>query len=108
MGYRIDRFKITKTKTPNGFRQSFRHRAVSIGGFGGIGSAVVAPWTTNYQTTDEYAGFIVTRGLAAMVGINQLTVGIGVGWDHLSGRDKNIWIYENRPWYGLTVGLNLN
>lgn len=34
--------------------------------------------------------------------------GVGVGWDYLTDRDKGIWIYQNKPWYGLTVGLNLN
>jgi hypothetical protein len=60
------------------------------------------------MTTAEYSGFVLTRGLAAMVGVNDLTFGIGVGWDYLTDRDKDIWVYQNKPWYGLTVGLNLN
>jgi hypothetical protein len=57
---------------------------------------------------EEYNGMVLTRGLAFMVGINTLTVGLGVGWDYLTDRDKDIWIYQNKPWYGLTLGLNLN
>jgi hypothetical protein len=43
-----------------------------------------------------------------MLGVNNLTVGLGVGWDALTDRDKDIWTYQNKPWFGLTVGLNLN
>jgi hypothetical protein len=68
----------------------------------------MTPWTTNNQMMDEYNGMVLARGLTGMVGINALTVGIGVGWDYLTDRDNDIWIYQNKPWYGLTIGLNLN
>ncbi len=108
IGYRIDRFRISYKKTPIGVKQINKHRGLSIGGFGGLGSTSVTPSTTNNQIADEYSGFILSHGLAVMVGVNNLTVGIGIGWDYLTDRDKNIWIYQNKPWYGLTVGLNLN
>jgi hypothetical protein len=108
LGYRIDRFAIEFANTPAGIRKNQKHRALSLGVFGGMGNAYVNPWTTNYQTTDEYEAFILSRGIALMAGINNLTVGLGVGWDYLTDRDKKIWIYQNKPWLGLTVGLNLN
>ncbi|WP_276374643.1 hypothetical protein [Chryseolinea sp. H1M3-3] len=108
IGYRLDRFRIKVKNTPVGLRKSFSHRGITLGGFGGIGSSSVTPWTTNNQTFDEYNAFIISRGLAIMIGVNHLTVGVGVGWDYLTDRDKDIWIYQNKPWYGLTVGLNLN
>lgn len=107
-GCRIDRFKLHHFATPLGTLKKFRHRAFTVGTFGGIGSASITPWTTNYQTTDEYSGLVLSRGLSAMVGVNSLTVGVGVGWDYLTDRDKSIWIYQNKPWYGLTLSLNLN
>jgi len=108
IGYRVDRFRLSNKETPLGRKQSFRHRALTVGTFGGLGSTSVTPWTTNNQTTDEYSGLILSRGLAFMVGVNNLTVGLGIGWDYLTDRDKHIWIYQNKPWFGLTVGLNLN
>ena len=57
---------------------------------------------------DEYTGFVLSRGIAAMAGISNLTVGIGVGWDNLTDRDRTIWIYQHKAWYGVTIGLNLN
>ncbi len=108
IGYRRDHFRLRFRQTAAGPIKTYRHRALSAGVFGGIGSTSVTPWTTNSQTTDEYNGFVFSRGLALMAGINNLTVGIGVGWDYLTDRDKSIWIYQNKPWYGLTLGLNIN
>lgn len=108
LGYRVDRFKTNVTETPTGLRRRLHHNAFTVGAFGGIGSTFVSPWTTNYRTTDEYSGFIISRGVSAMVGIKSITLGIGVGWDALVDRDKDIWIYQDRAWLGLLVSLNLN
>lgn len=107
-GYRIDQFKFSNRETPFGQRKKLRHRAVTAGVFTGIGSTALTPWTTNGAITDEYSGFEWSRGVALMIGVNNLTVGGGVGWDHLRGRDKEVWIYQNKPWYGVTIGLNIN
>lgn len=108
VGYRIDRFWLDYQKTPAGTVKELKHSALTVGGFGGLGTAFISPWSTNYQTTDEYDGVVLTRGLAFMIGLNSLTVGLGVGWDSLTDRDKDIWIYQNKAWYGLTLGLNIN
>lgn len=108
LGYRLDRYKVLVTQTPVGVVKKLRHRAITMGVFGGLGTTSINPWTTNYQTTDEYSGFILNRGISLMGGVNNLTVGVGVGWDYLTDRDKDIWIYQNKPWYGLTLSLNLN
>ena len=108
LGWRVDRFKIIHKQTPIGLKKYQVHKGISFGAFGGMGAATITQWTTNYQTQDEYTGFILTRGLAILVGVNSLTFGLGLGWDYLTDRDKNIWIYQNRPWLGLTIGINLN
>ena len=108
LGYRVDRFRLIHKKTPIGWKRYYKHRGLSVGGFGGLGTAAITPWTTNNMMTDEYNGFVLSRGFAAMIGINNLTVGAGIGWDNLTDRDKNIWIYQNKPWFGLTIGLNVN
>jgi hypothetical protein len=107
-GYRVDRFKVRHRQTPLGIKTIYSHRNFSLGVFGGLGSTAITPWTTNYLTTDEYNGFILSRGIAMLLGLNTVTVGAGVGWDSITDRDKDIWIYQNKPWYGLTVGLNIN
>lgn len=108
VGYRIDRFRIHYKKTLAGLQKELHHSGLTVGGFGGFGAATINPWTTNNQTTDEYDGFVLTRGLAVMVAVNQLTIGLATGWDYLTDRDKNIWIYQNKPWFGVTLSLNVN
>ena len=109
LGYRIDRIKLTYQNTPLGSRQRVNEIALSAGVFGGLGTTFISPWTvTDPAFADEYNGFIISRGLAFLVGVNNLTFGVGVGWDFLTDRDKDIWIYQNKPWYGLTIGLNVN
>ena len=107
-GYRIDRFRIRYKETPFGRKQTYHHRGLTVGTFFGLGATSVTPSTTNNQTTDDYNGLVLTRGLALMFGVNNLTVGFGVGWDYLTDRDQDIWIYQNKAWYGLTLGLNIN
>lgn len=108
IGYRLDRFRVRYQDTPFGRKSTLGHRAITAGFFGGIGSTSITPWTTNNQQGDEYNAAILSRGVALMFGVKDLTVGLGIGWDYLTDRDKNIWIYQNKSWYGLTVGLNLN
>jgi hypothetical protein len=108
LGYRIDRFMIDFRSTPIGLKKKLTHRAVTAGVFGGFGATPLNPTTTSGRIAIEYDGLIVARGFALMVGINQLTVGAGLGWDFLTGANKSVWIYQNKPWLGLTVGLNLN
>lgn len=108
LGYRLDRFRVRHIETPAGRIKKIQHKAITIGGFGGLGSTQVTPWTTNQATTDEYSGLVLSRGVALMFGINKITVGMGLGWDYLTDRDKDIWIYQNKPWFGLTLSVNLN
>jgi hypothetical protein len=108
VGYRKDWFTVNNTTTPFGHVRKVRQRSIAAGAFAGIGTTFVSPWTTNQQTTDEYNGFIYSHGLSTMLGFKSLTFGIGVGWDYLLDRDKDIWVYQSRPWYGLTLSLNLN
>ncbi|MEQ8304287.1 MAG: hypothetical protein RIB47_12910 [Cyclobacteriaceae bacterium] len=107
-GYRVDKFQVRYSATPAGWKNEVLHWGLSAGVFGGFGSTPITPWTTNYRTMDEYNGFVFSRGFAVMGSLNRLTVGVGVGLDYLADRDKDIWIHQNKAWYGLTLGLNLN
>ncbi|MBL7850402.1 MAG: hypothetical protein JNN04_05840 [Cyclobacteriaceae bacterium] len=108
LGYRRDWYSVTDKSTPYGWKRKVSQKSISVGGFAGIGTTFVSPWTTNHRTTDEYSGFILSKGVSAMVGVKSLTVGLGVGWDNLVDRDKDIWVYQFKPWYGLSLSLNLN
>ena len=110
LGYRLDRFhfKARKQHHTRAPEYSVFHRSIALGVFGGIGAATLAPWTTNYRITDEYYAFSVSRGVMLLAGIDSVTFGLTMGLDRITDRDKTVWIYQNRPWYGLTIGLNIN
>ena len=107
-GYRLDSFRVRMERTKEGHSRTIKHRSIGIGLFGGVSSEVIGPWTTNYQTMDEYSGLGISRGIMLLGGIESITFGLAFGIDRLTDRDKHIWIYQNKPWYGLTIGLNIN
>jgi hypothetical protein len=51
---------------------------------------------------------VLTKGIAGIIGLNNLTAGLAVGWDNLLDRNKKHWIYQGKPWIGFVFGLNLN
>lgn len=108
LGYRMDHYGMEVVKTPVGKVQRVRQRSISVGGFAGLGTSFISPWTTNFRTTDEYSGFVLSHGISVMAGFKSVTFGLAVGLDYLTDRDKDIWIYQNTPWYGVTLSLNLN
>ncbi len=108
LGYRLDKFRRHFKNTPAGIKDEMLHWGISGGIFGGIGSSAITPWTTNYRTMDEYNGLVLSRGIGVLGAVNRLNVGFAIGWDYLTDRDKSIWIHQNKIWYGLALGLNLN
>lgn len=108
-GYRRDHFRIGYDKVPTGeYRRQVSHIGYSAGVFTGFGATLVNPWVTSDQISDEYEGVVFSAGVAGLVGVNQFTVGIALGWDRLLDRNRQHWIYQNKPWVGATVGINLN
>lgn len=108
LGYRSDVFKIAYQKTPLYYKRRIEHYGYSFGGFAGIGATAMNPWVTQNNITDEYDGFVISKGLALHIAVNAFTFGVAVGWDHLTDRNKRYWIYQGKSWVGITLGLNLN
>lgn len=108
LGYRIDRYQVHYSNTPAGLVKNSIYQGITFGAFGGLGVTAVTPWTTNYQMMDEYHGLVLTHGFASMVGLGRITGGLAIGWDYLTDRDKDIWIYQGTPWFGVIFGLNIN
>ena len=109
-GYRIDAYKINYKRTPlNTYKQKVKHIGYSAGLYAGIGSTLVDATTLDdpgiYTT---YEGVIFIAGICANMAVENLTVGISLGEDHLLDQNRNKWIYEGRPCIGFTLGLNIN
>lgn len=109
LGYRMDRYKphYHDTPTGNSFLET-THFGFSFGYFTGLGNTAMTPTTTNNHIDLEYDGVVWLNGVAAIVGVNNFTVGFSVGLDSLLDENSSYWIYQTKPWIGLAVGLNLN
>jgi len=46
--------------------------------------------------------------LASIVGYKTFTAGLALGFENLMSADNRVWIYHNKPYLGVTIGLNLN
>lgn len=68
----------------------------------------MSPTNTGGRLPDEYDGIVWSKGVATIFAVNNFTLGLAFGFDNLLDENRRIWLYESKPWAGLTFGLNLN
>jgi hypothetical protein len=108
-GLREDKYILNYSANPLGKSdRHMNHFGFSIGVFSGFGNTFMSPTNTNYILQQEYDGVVFSKGLAGIFAINKLTVGVALGFDNLLDKNNSIWIYEEKAWLGLAIGLNLN
>jgi len=108
-GWRTDNFMVREEMEPPGrSRDAIIHRGYDFGLFAGTGTTLVGPFSTNNIVTDEYNGMIIEYGLAGFLETDFASFGIAGGFDFLLSPDRKSWIYNNKPWIGLIVGIALN
>lgn len=108
-GWRRDKFRLNVKENPLG--KTFPvigHFGYDFGLFAGPGASQVTPSTTAGKTSLEYSSLILQAGMAAFLETDLASFGIALGYDYLVGPDRKIWIYRNKPWLGLVVGIALN
>lgn len=109
LGHRSDLYILSYDKNPlNFYKKRISHFGYSVGFFGGLGATAINPFVTNNQELSEYDGVVITKGIAGLIGIGNLTFGAAIGLDHLMDKNHKACIYQAKPWTGFTVGLNLN
>jgi len=109
VGRRTDIYQVHYKKSPvNTYNRQINHFGFSAGFFLGVGNTAMTPSTTNNGISSEYDGLVLQKGIAGIIAVNKLTIGLSVGFDNLLDSNKKSWIYNNKPWYGLMLGLNLN
>ncbi|MEY3369218.1 MAG: hypothetical protein RI973_2373 [Bacteroidota bacterium] len=108
-GWRHDSYKITGSRSPLGKGQHhITNLGFDLGFFTGAGATPVNPFTTNNRTGHDYSGMIVQMGIAGFFESSMASFGVAAGFDHLLNRDREIWIYNKKPWVGFVVGVALN
>jgi hypothetical protein len=109
VGFRNDRYALNYFSNPLGCSvRKMNHLGFSIGVFSGLGNTFMSPTNTNNGIQQEYDGVVSTNGIAGVFAVNNITFGLSVGFDHLLDHNRSIWIYQNKPWFGLVFGIHLN
>lgn len=109
IGYRTDRYLYGKREPVRGKVQRYRHRVGYGGGaFLGLGTVFINPTFLQNAINYEYDGVVLSYGAAVLVGYGNINTGLCLGFDFLTDRYRGHWIYQNKPWLGVTIGLNLN
>ena len=94
------------------FRRNHRSEistfSVGLGGFFCVSPARVDPFSTLGRVTDEYYGLGVNYGISTTISVRSFSAGLAVGFEQLTDRNRNLWIYQHKPWLGVTFGINLN
>lgn len=109
LGYRTDIYKLRYKANPlSTLERKITHYGFSFGLFSGFGGTAMNPSVTQEQITKEYEGMVWSKGIAGIIGINNFTIGLALGFDDLLDNNKKYWIYQQKSWYGLAFGLNLN
>lgn len=108
-GYRNDFYKLKYIENPlNKFDRKINHYGLSFGFFTGFGGTAMNSSVTQDQIIKEYDGTIWSKGIAAIAGIDNFTIGLAFGYDDLMDSNRQFWIYQQKPWFGLAFGLNIN
>lgn len=109
IGYRTDKYHITHTIDALGnYERNIDHLGYAVGLFTGFGNTFISPTTTSERVQQEYDGIVWSKGLAFIVALNRISLGLAIGFDNLTDKNYRAWVYENKPWVGFAIGLNLN
>lgn len=105
-GFRKDFFKIKSLPSILNMSGSFiRHTGIDFGIFAGFGITQINPTVTMGRTLQEYDGIVFLKGISGFVTYENMSVGLALGFDNLLDHNKNIWVYNNKPWLGLVIGI---
>jgi len=108
-GWRHDNYKIVSRMDPLGKHHlKINNWGYDFGFFAGPGATQISPFTTQNEVIDEYSGMIIQTGIAGFIESNIASFGIAVGFDSLLNSDRDVWIYNKKPWVGFIVGIALN
>lgn len=108
-GYKTERYTLDRTRDPLGRQHStVRNVGFDVGGFIGLGATAMNAFVTQDPIPLDYTGMVLTSGVGCFTSIGGLGFGITCGFDHLLDEYGDRWIYQDRPWLGLSIGVNLN
>lgn len=106
LGFRNDYYHLSTSYSPLKKRKtSIHHIGFDFGPFVGLGITPVNPSVTEDQVLIEYDGVVLQKGFAIFFGIDFLTFGMSLGFDNLLDENHKAWVYNQKPWIGLMLGI---
>ena len=109
LGHRIDLYNYHfKPITPTLDVRQVQSRGFGYGMFVGIGSAAINDFVVRAPIGIEYEGVVVNTGVATLYDARIFNIGLAIGIDYLTNTHHQTWIYQQKPWFGVLFGLNLN
>jgi hypothetical protein len=106
VGFRKDYYKMVTNTSPLNEETTFSsHAGFDFGLFAGFGITQINPTVTNDQVTQEYDGIIFQKGVGFFVTLERMSVGIVLGFDNLMDGNKSVWLYNQKPYLGLSLGI---
>lgn len=107
-GWRVDVVTHSIMYTQNTCLSELTSVAYGFGVFSTVNPVTVNPWNTDYRLDVEYDGLGVNYGIAAIAAYQQMTVGLLLGFEVLLDENARYWVFHNKPWIGILLGVNLN
>ena len=109
MGRRMDIYRFNYRKSPLGeYNRTTTHIGYSFGVFSGFGASRIDEYVSLGALAIEYDGLVNISGIGASFAIDKFNFGLNLGVDHLLDKNHNLWIYQGKPWLGVSIGINLN
>jgi hypothetical protein len=80
-------------------------------GFGilaGLKPTFITPFNTGGAVSVEYDAVGFFYGIGGIVGFDGVTFGLSAGLEFITDRNAEFFIYQQKPWLGIILGVNLN
>jgi hypothetical protein len=107
MGLRRDFFKLIPYISPLREETSYiRQIGFDAGFFAGIGITTINPSVTESKELLEYDGIVFQKGFAGFITFDKISIGVAIGLDNLLDHNKNSWVYNQKPYFGLLIGIS--
>ena len=108
VGFRTDIGRYRTTYFRRSQQSDIKSYSIGLGGIIGLSPTSVNSFNTNGRVADDYQALGISYGLSTTFSFSTFSAGLAVGYEKLADRNNAIWIYDNKPWVGLTLGVNLN
>jgi hypothetical protein len=106
-GLRKDFYKVIPYKSPLHEESSYiRQIGFDAGIFAGLGITFMNPTVTMNAINQEYDGIVVQKGVAGFITFDNMSVGLALGFDNLLDKNKTFWIYNQKPYLGIVIGIS--